>query len=94
MSGTYFIYLEHWGADEEPCGKGVLDNIRGHCGDVYQWVCTKDNKEGVLLKFRLTGARYAKCALDGVWDASPANRRDTGLCCSYVGENVWVENTC
>lgn len=92
LSGFYAIYLDGWGQEMKPCGKGVIDNIRGQCGDVQYWECDHWGA-GLLVTFYLTAPWRAKCALDGVWLASPKDKREEGLCCVWLGHGIHA-NTC
>ncbi|KAG6360196.1 hypothetical protein INS49_011252 [Diaporthe citri] len=92
LAGYYAIYLDGWGQEMQPCGKGVLDNIRGQCGGVDHWGCDHWGT-GLFVTFQLPAPWRAKCALDGVWLASPKNKREEGLCCVWLGYGIHA-NTC
>ncbi|KAL2285931.1 hypothetical protein FJTKL_07423 [Diaporthe vaccinii] len=93
MGGGYAIYLDDWGQEDDGCGKGALDNLRGQCGDVWYWTC-RNWGSGVLLTFYLAGPPRAKCAVDAMWLASPKDQREEGLCCVYLGSQIGSMNTC
>ncbi|GME65739.1 hypothetical protein GTA08_BOTSDO09653 [Neofusicoccum parvum] len=40
---TWSIYLDNDATYNKQCGGGCLDNIRGRCGDVTDWGCTRDS---------------------------------------------------
>lgn len=92
LSGYYAIYVDGWGQDMKHCGSGILDNIRGQCGGVEQWECIHWGT-GLLMTFWLPAPYRAKCALDGVWLASPHDKREEGLCCTWLGYGIH-SNTC
>jgi hypothetical protein len=92
-TGRYGIYLDGWGQEADGCGKGALDNLRGHCGWIMWWEC-RHWGTGVLLTFTVSGAKYVKCVLDAMWAASPKDKREVGLCCVYVGPSLIHFNNC
>lgn len=92
-TGKYAIYLDGWGQEPDGCGKGALDNLRGHCGVILNWGC-RPWGSGVLLTFYISGARYSKCAMDAMWQASPPDKRELGLCCVYLGNSLIHFNHC
>lgn len=92
-TGKYGIYLDGWGQEKDGCGKGILDNLRGQCGWIMSWGC-RPWGSGVVLTFYVSGARYSKCVLDGIWMASPKDKREEGLCCVYLGNSLIHYNDC
>lgn len=92
-SGAYAMYLDGWGQEGPRCGAGILDNLRGQCGNVERWFCKRWGT-GVFVTFLLRAPYRVKCALDGVWLASPHDKRETGLCCAYVGDANIKFNVC
>lgn len=93
-AGCYGIYLDGWGRGTGQCGKGILDNLRGQCGNVEHWGCTFVETSSVVLTFCVSAAYRNKCVLDAMWLASPHDKRETGLCCLYVGVSDFPYNTC
>lgn len=87
LAGHYFVTLQDWGGGEDPrgCGRGLLDNLHGHCGDVDEWECDARDGGGAFATFYLSGPRYAHCLNDAVWAASPPDNRATGFCCTWNG---------
>ncbi|PVH93379.1 hypothetical protein DM02DRAFT_634603 [Periconia macrospinosa] len=79
----YTIDMAGWGnADETPrsgCGSGLLDNLRGQCGDILNWGCDAihENPHDTRAHFRLSG--WVTTAPG--WLASPLSRRATGVKC-------------
>lgn len=88
LAGHYQIGLRGWGGEPgDTCGAGLLDNLRGQCGDVDDWGCAQQPEQdnGAYITFYLSGPRYAHCIGDAVWDASPPEKRETGFCCTFYG---------
>lgn len=88
LAGTYFITLQGWGGvPSDQCGQGLLDNLRSHCGDVDNWACdTRDDLDnGAFISFYLSGPKYAFCLDDAIWQASPADKKEIGFCCTWDG---------
>lgn len=83
LAGHYIVTLVDWGNDPRGCGRGVLDNLRGQCGDVDEWVCDTRENNGAFMTFYLSGPRKAHCLKDAVWLASPPDKREEGFCCTW-----------
>lgn len=57
----YTIEMAGWGNNDETsrsgCGTGLLDNLRGQCGDIIGWGCDEvhENAHDTRVHFRLSG---------------------------------------
>ncbi|KAG8161354.1 hypothetical protein KVR01_009618 [Diaporthe batatas] len=87
LAGRYGLWLDGWGQEADGCGKGALDNLRGHCGSIEQWECMHWGS-GVVLTFWAIAPRYSGCVIDAMWQASPHAQREKDLCCAYVGPGL------
>ncbi|KAG4437744.1 hypothetical protein IFR05_006778 [Cadophora sp. M221] len=95
QSPRFDIFTEGWGNNDETslsgCGGGLLDNLRGQCGWIFEWGCEEEHSSphstlyGFIVETDFgigwVKATNYKCVRDAIWLASPGNNRETGVDC-------------
>ncbi|KAF3914816.1 hypothetical protein ABW20_dc0103173 [Dactylellina cionopaga] len=78
--------IDTWGDWDDDWGHGFLDNLRGHCTEIYDWGFWYDNgdtKLGGHASFN-TKVNSGQCVLDAAWAASQATGAIWGATCAWA----------
>ncbi|EPS44979.1 hypothetical protein H072_1063 [Dactylellina haptotyla CBS 200.50] len=85
--GSWRTYkIDNWGDWDDDYGRGYLDNLRGHCQDVYNWKFDYDEGNTSLgghasFTIKVYNGQYA---LDAAWDASHPTGAIWGATCEWA----------
>jgi hypothetical protein len=85
-NGNAQIHIDTWGYWADDWGSGLLDNLRGQCGGIYDWQFWYDNGDNSL------GGHAQFYAYDGdVCAANAGCPGGTGICSGHCVENaIWL----
>lgn len=74
--------VQAWGPWSTDWGKGFLDNLRGECGNTYNWQYSYDGDGVGTATFTLVWDIPANCVGNAIWDASNPTGAIWGVDCN------------
>ncbi|KAG8829397.1 hypothetical protein FRB91_007317 [Serendipita sp. 411] len=80
-SGGWYT-VESWGSWDNDWGKGLLDNLRGQCGNIVNWGFNYGGNGNGYAGFAQSGRSH--CVEDAIWLASNPTGAIWGLNCVPV----------
>jgi len=78
--GTWGFTIETWGDWDNDWGTGLLDNLRGQCGDIWEWEFAYNQNTNGFARFKTSGLIRAHCVEDAIWLASSGTGAITTNC--------------